>query len=75
MPKDLHGQPLVTTLANSDRIAAGVPGQVGAKNILYEDLEQQILDAIGGGGQVIANIDGGDSDDTYTLDFDGGNSI
>lgn len=42
MPKDLHSQPLVTTLANSDRIAAGVPGQVGAKNQLFGDLLNQI---------------------------------
>lgn len=43
---DLHGQALVTTLANSDRIAAGVPNQLGAKNIEYQALLTQIEGSI-----------------------------
>lgn len=44
---DLHGQELVNRLNNTDRIAAGIPGQEGAKNIRYQELRDQISRDIG----------------------------
>lgn len=41
---DLHGQPLYTTINDSDRIAYGAKGQSGAKNIQYSDLKDLLKD-------------------------------
>ena len=48
MPKELFNQSQVDTLADSDRLAAGVPGQTGAKNILYSKFVEQIQSQVTG---------------------------
>ena len=44
---DLFNQTQVSTLSNSDRVAAGRPGQTGCKNIKYEDLFAQLSQEVG----------------------------
>lgn len=41
MAKELFDQTIKTTLSTSDRIASGVPGQVGCDNITAENLLKQ----------------------------------
>lgn len=45
--KELHGQSLSTTIAESDRIASGIPGQVAAKNILFSNFWAQLKSIFG----------------------------
>ena len=45
--KELHGQSLSNELAESDRLAAGIPGQVAAKNILFSKLWIQLKTIFG----------------------------
>lgn len=42
MPQELFNQTTKTTLADSDRVAAGVPSMVGAYNILFSNLAKQV---------------------------------
>ena len=45
--KELFGQSLSNELAESDRLAAGIPGQVAAKNILFSKLWVQLKSIFG----------------------------
>jgi hypothetical protein len=42
MPKELFNQNQVDEFSDSDRIAAGVPGQVGAKNMLWSKFKEVV---------------------------------
>lgn len=43
---DLHDGTLVTTLSTTDRIAAGIPGQSGCKNITMPNLAAQLAGGV-----------------------------
>ena len=45
--KELHGQTLSNEIAESDRLAAGIPGQVAAKNILFSKFWAQLKSIFG----------------------------
>ena len=45
--KELHAQSLSNELSDSDRIASGIPGQIGAKNILVSKFILQIKNFFG----------------------------
>lgn len=66
---DLHGQPLVTTLTNTQRIAAGETGQVGAVNILPENLRLQFTAPTVGETFAGGNINLGNLRGTYYTAF------
>ena len=65
---DLHGQTLVTNLQPNSRIAAGLPGQTGADNIEFSDLETQILSP-NTGSTFAADIDLSQIQGTYYSAF------
>lgn len=41
MPNELFNQTIKTTLVSSDRVATGIPGQIGCNNITAENLLKQ----------------------------------
>lgn len=66
MPKELFGQSTVSDFADNDRIAAGQPGIISAKNMLYSRFKELFARLTGAAftGQVTAsNLSGGNFGD------------